>query len=974
MSHDYMNIIDWFLHKLEVTKDKPAILVRDSLHMLPERASAIHTFASENGYTVIVAATNLAFRELYERAIVAPETQKLLVIDRTPKSRRITRSSRKAPPLFYPDLLARVSQEARIDLDMRQFLKDVTGDQDWPQEANEPNYVRLILSNLKGVLKAHENLRIAQRERFSDNDFQTIVAYAALDVADSAFQKLDDTYYWRVGLHGYQRLEELETIAPAITKPIREDLAKAPAPFSWFGQYDTETVIRAFYLSVILSQHLPNWKLLLTYVDPALKELTTIEQQTLEQSASKLIGLDPDQAQADIDEVEASLNRKVLSMLLIDQLAINDLSAAAKLLEQEHYSTLFRSLALCVALEDLLSPNPDMKIHQHIRSRITTSNSKNFVDSRLSLPWSNLKEAYNWSYQICEAHAELEKTLKKCKVNSTDRYTFLTYRDHWNSKGINRLEYYLSALKRLVDNQMLLPCELDLLPTEFASLMQRLHAYVRDVEKSVIQHINELNRHFQELIAQQYPQWLTTDTDIRLSSHFIRRCLKPYWDPKTEKAVVLVFDGMRYDIWDELLRPTLLEKLTIKAEFPASALLPSETHVSRWAIAAGREPDTFGLIPRRAESDCLKEALERELNYHVNVETAIPEGSGTGETVRYKAGNLEYYIFEFCDKELHKIALKELPDGRREPSRPLAFVYQQYVKNLIDTEVMSIIRRLKPNTKVFITADHGFGLVGQEYLRVDPGNLNEPNDCVYLNCLLSVPVSQANLSYKVRNNIISFTPEQLHYPKKEMWTRRDGIVINKEYKAVIFPKVGYSFSRQGSRYTPDAYGHGGISLQELIIPMVVLEVKTKDEETLTLESIIGPREVIEGEEVEFRMPLRRRKGTKSTTNDLRVDIEGSYSGEDDQLTLPQQVLYMSKQDNEVVYRFKPDTSSATADEHRAGIMKRDFTLVVRYTDGNRVTRKTQKYTFAVRLNSERIIRRVPTALGNILGLTPKSMR
>src|SRR5260370_10559605 len=99
--------------------------------------------------------------------------------------------------------------------------------------------------------------------------------------------------------------------------------------------------------------------------------------------------------------------------------------------------------------------------------------------------------------------------------------------------------------------------------------------------------------------------------------------------------------------------------------------------------------------------------------------------------------------------------MKEYSDGRKEPSRPLALIYQQYMKSLIDTEVMAIIRRLTPGTKVFITADHGFGLVGQEWLSVDPNDLNDPADCVYLNCLLSVPVSNANLPSKVRKNIIS---------------------------------------------------------------------------------------------------------------------------------------------------------------------------------------------------------------------------
>src|SRR5437588_761308 len=201
MKHDYMDMLEWFLHKLDAIKDEPTILVRDPLQLLPERNNDIHNFASEHRYTVIVAATNLAFRELYERAAVDPDTQKLLVIDRTPQSRRLARSKGKAPPLFYPDLLARVPDEARIELDLRQYIKEITGDPDWPREVNEPSYAGIVIKHLAGVIQAHKNLRVVQKERFSTHDFHTIVAYAALDVADAAFQRWDNTSYWRVGLH-----------------------------------------------------------------------------------------------------------------------------------------------------------------------------------------------------------------------------------------------------------------------------------------------------------------------------------------------------------------------------------------------------------------------------------------------------------------------------------------------------------------------------------------------------------------------------------------------------------------------------------------------------------------------------------------------------------------------------------------------------------------------------------------------------
>ena len=54
------------------------------------------------------------------------------------------------------------------------------------------------------------------------------------------------------------------------------------------------------------------------------------------------------------------------------------------------------------------------------------------------------------------------------------------------------------------------------------------------------------------------------------------------------------------------------------------------------------------------------------------------------------------------------------------PSRPLAYIYQQQLKNIIDTEVMAIVRKLAPGTKVFVVADHGFGPVAREKLWFDP--------------------------------------------------------------------------------------------------------------------------------------------------------------------------------------------------------------------------------------------------------------
>jgi len=151
----------WILRKLEPVKECSRVLLRDPRRLLGEIDSTIHGFACENGFTVITAATNLAFRDLYDKVCADTDINKVLIIDRAPARRRAAPSVTKAPPPFYPDLLAQTPPDCRIDLDLRQFLKDATRDENWPAETSDPRYARLIVRNLDAVQRAHQNLRTA---------------------------------------------------------------------------------------------------------------------------------------------------------------------------------------------------------------------------------------------------------------------------------------------------------------------------------------------------------------------------------------------------------------------------------------------------------------------------------------------------------------------------------------------------------------------------------------------------------------------------------------------------------------------------------------------------------------------------------------------------------------------------------------------------------------------------------------------
>ncbi len=974
----------WIETKLENLKNHERILVRDPLHILPEASALLNSFAKANNFTVIVASTNLVFRELYEKACVDPDVRKILLLDRAPARRRQSPSITKAPPPFYPDFLSRCSEEARIELDLREFLTQKTGDSLWTAEANDPRYARLIIRNLKGVLRAHQNLKVARPTQFTDSDFKTIVAYASLGIAETAFKKLDSKSLWKVALLSHKALSELQFLAPEITQPITDNLRKAPAPFCWFAEHPPETATRAFYLALILSQHAENWNLLLTNVDPELAAFSNIDQKILTGSAPGLIQLNPRQADQDIKDAEDSLTKDALELILVKQLNLSEPKGFASVLQKENYSLLIRSLALVLAIKDLISSKPDVSQQNKIYSAIfpdtaVTASATKFVDQRESETWSHLKEAYRLAFNIQKLRGELAGFTKLLAVKKPSELTYAFFWDYWNTRKLNRLEYFLSSLERLIAKSDLLPRESNAIPASFATLPSDIRARLQEIILEVNKNLDYTNAVFQQMVFLQYPAWLKQKDSVYLASHFISRILKPRWDAKHEHAVIFIFDGMRYDIWDEFLRPMLLDRMEVTDDLIATALLPSETEISRWALSAGSEPGDFW--PRKSEDKHLKDALLRTMSYQGNVEVISPEGAGTGETVRYKADNLEMYIFEFCDKELHRIGIKTLPDGREVPTRPLAFVYEQYIKNIIENEVMSIVRTFKPGTKLFITADHGFTRVHRERIWLDSSWLNESSDCAYLHAKLKKSLKSVMAPLKVRQNVLEFDIEALNMPRsEEVRDRASRATVTKTYESIVFPKTGYALSRPGSPFQPAAYTHGGISMQELMIPMIVLQTKEQEQSLITMEQIDGPLDLVEGQEAVFTIVFAK---TNTSQDEIRLEIQASIRPEkpsDDideakQCTfdLPTQLIYLNEMASSVSFKIKGDQIRATETERRVGSMQRTITITASYNDGQKVHRKSRGKQFAVRLNSESIIRRVGN-LGNILGLSPKTLR
>jgi hypothetical protein len=967
-------IATWVLDKLEAAKDEPVALVRDGLRLLSENDGAVHRFAEANGFTVIMAATNLVFRELLEKSKDSRKNAKLLLIDRAPARRRRQTTTTKAPPPFYPDLLRKLTQTAVIEVSLRQFLIERTGDPNWPVEADDPRYARLMGASLDAVLKAHAGLRIADSQRFTDQDFKTIVAYAVLGVPEAAFKMPDAQTYWRIGFFSREGLEELSSLAPDVAVSVRNNLHKAPPPFRHFADSPPELVVRAFYLAAILSQHCEHWKLLLAQIDPDLQPFSDMDVKTIQESAPALARLEPRKADTDLSEAEAGLSKEAIHTVLMEQIRIMDGGRFAQVLADEQYSTLVRCLALAAALDDILSDSPATEAHKHLKLILSgngTSEKAPFVEQRDSKSWDNLKTAYRLASSLLEIRGNLDKAVKTVGIMQSAEISFGWFKKIWNEQRLNRLEYYLSDLERLIGVAEWLPRPDSGLPPAFLGAKLRIQDRLKRLSSDVQKGLARLNTRYQEFVFTAYRTWAAFEhPEVKLTCQFLRRLVKPHWDMEKERAVIFVFDGMRYDIWDELARPIFEGQMEILADECGSSLLPTETHISRKAIFSGVFPEGFDA--RQGEDRLLKESLKRDFGYAGDVEVVSPESSGTGETVRYRAGNLDVYIFELCDKELHGNHLKELPDGRKVPIRPLSFIYQQQIKNILDTEVMSIVRELAPDTKVFVTADHGFGLIGRDRVNVDVAWLNETFDCMYLNARLRQSLKNVSAPSAVRDKVLEFPVTDLRLPVKEdAWDKKNNISWEKQFASVIFPKTDFALARPKANFNPDAYSHGGISLQEMLVPMLAMRVKTADDGLFALGATQGPDKLIEGETAIFRLPVTL--ATSCRERELRLEIQASYSGKPDNLP-PVQVQYITHPGGEIVVSFVPDPNDASGDERRKGAMTRTCRISVVYHAQRGPVRKSQSVEFSVNLNSEKIVRRVPPSLGKLLGMMPKGMK
>ena len=930
-------IEQWVLEKIDPLKKESLIILRDPQRMLKPGDYVVDGWAEEHGFFVPFCSGNMALREMVEFAKQDPSLR-YLVVDRSREDAKI--------PLFYPDLDAVATSRAHIGLSLRDFLVEKTGDQNWPHLVNERKLSNLILNNLEGTLQTHQYLRHVHPTRFTDTDCYKILLGGELKI--NPFRRLSTTEIRRLCIEQHDAIDELKSILPdEVMGALHETIQRAEKPFCWLLQRDPTLIVRAFTLAAILHQHDLEYQILLSNLDPALHDYREIQPDFLDKALKDQIAADPDKVIADVEDVENFLleNPDQLAFLLRDRLQIEKTENAYTVLKLERLSILIRGMALVSLLIDLIDRR-DIKFHKKAMALLEEQTQEiNFPAlSRPTDQWEVLISTYQRAISVYELTSKLADHVKRLQVALAEELAFEDFDRLWNQDRLNRLDFYLSDLDRKLRVGDMLPAPLKSFWPELESRWINAREKLNEVIKIAHDAMDIVDRRFQDFYRLHYTKWINQDDAPVVFTHqFLNRILKPHWDPQTKtkrKAVVMVFDGMRTDAWDEFLRPVLEERFEVIESRPGSAILPTETMLTRKAISAGCLPTDF---VDRCEDKLLQNWLKEHMGLNVNFEVLRDDDTiQSGMTVRYSSEQLDYIIFNFTDNNLHH------------NNQELSFIYNHTVREIIRQDVRSVLRELPDDALIFVTSDHGFVPMPQDTYTLPDDTVVDVHDIKYRNARTISKPEGAGIK-----EVIDFDVRVMGIPDDSPSVR------NSQFNYVLFPRPGRIFRRWKGPHAPDRYSHGGLSLAECLVPMVVLGPKVERQYLLLIENMQQVGSISEGEPLSLEITLA--PGTLAMEE---IAITLSFSQEE---ILTRKEIFKGQKTKYIV-NWTPKIADLSEEERQQGEIKLPVTLILSYRQDGEIVRFSKTTDVRIKLDPTRLHRRIDSKLDFLMGKVPKDLK
>ncbi|MBE6293488.1 MAG: bifunctional response regulator/alkaline phosphatase family protein [Bacteroidaceae bacterium] len=333
---------------------------------------------------------------------------------------------------------------------------------------------------------------------------------------------------------------------------------------------------------------------------------------------------------------------------------------------------------------------------------------------------------------------------------------------------------------------------------------------------------NEANKMFSRFVKNNYMRWMSSDRSERpmMSHDIFRERIFPLLD-KGEKVFLIVIDNFRYDQW-RVLANEIATSFSIDEEL-YTGILPTATQYARNAIFAGLLPNQIKqMFPNLWVDE--EEDEGKNLNEKALIETQIARyrrhdtfsynkmiNSSAADkyldTINNLSGNdLNILVLNFIDMLSHarteSFMVRELASNEA--------AYRSITHSWIRHSAMTrLFRHLaESNYTVVITTDHGSVQVSDAVKVIGDKNTN------------------TNLRYKL-GKTLNYNPKEVFEVKEPSKAHLPAPNISTSY---IFATGNDFFAYPNNynyyvSYYKDTFQHGGISLEEMLIPIVTLRPK-----------------------------------------------------------------------------------------------------------------------------------------------------
>ncbi len=333
----------------------------------------------------------------------------------------------------------------------------------------------------------------------------------------------------------------------------------------------------------------------------------------------------------------------------------------------------------------------------------------------------------------------------------------------------------------------------------------------------------DANTNFCRFIKKNYESWLNNPNVDRpmLSHQLMKKVVFPELSA-TKSTFVFIIDNLRYDQW-KVIEPVLAEFFNVDKEETYYSILPTTTAYARNSIFSGMLPsDMVKTYPdlwvgeeddegkNNFEDEFLARQLKRnnlniKFSYHKIKQ--LEEGRDLADSVNNLFGNqLNVIVYNFVDMLSHArtdmAMIRELA--------PDEAAYRSITKSwFIHSPLLEILKKVsEKNTRVIITTDHGTIRVKRPFKIVGDKTVNS-----------NLRYKQGkNLGYEGDKVMEAPKPERFFLPKQNVST---SYVFAIEDQFFAYPN-NYNYY---VNFYKDTFQHGGVSLEEMIIPIISLTSK-----------------------------------------------------------------------------------------------------------------------------------------------------